>query len=431
MMWNKMTVRSVLQTALPQPTAKRERIMAYEQAVLSALSKAAAPRCLRAALIGTLCLGGALSAIPASSRTNEKPAHPVGLGLVLSAPRGGQIFGFDVDQNGTDGVIASALNGGIAVSTFDQTTATITDTLSKGVGPDNEYVVDGIFAGDVALVTDEVTPKGQLYAKRTYVTMNPVTAEKFNGKWTPPIKDLSVLLTAENQSTATSVVFAIELKKQDNPVLVVSDVADNSISKVIRLDPNLFGLGNGPQLGQYAAANKAVLALSPDGGTVGGEAPLNVLVDQTSGKSVQFSGYNSGPFHAGDVNGLAVDPNTGIAATTTELNAQVEFYDLKKQSGIADVQLPCTGDTDQTYSGSGIAVDPVNRLFLVTETDDACSGGTDGVVAVYDESGNLVETITGFPGFAIGEPAPALNPALRTGWAMTGKGFSQLQQFTY
>jgi hypothetical protein len=261
--------------------------------------------------------------------------------------------------------------------------------------------------------------------------MNPVTANKFTGTWTPPIKDLSVLGVAENQATSPSVVFAIELKKQDNPVLIVSDIATNTIDKVIHLDPNLFGLDDGPQLGQFAAANEAVIALSPDAGAVGGNAPLNVLIDQTTGKSTQFSGYNSGPFHAGDVTGLAVDPNTGIAATATELNAQVEFYDLAKQKGIADVQLPCTSDTSQLNSGSGIAVDPVNKLFLVTETYDACSGGTDGVIVVYDESGNLVETITGFPGFAIGEPTPAINPATRTGWALSGKGFSQLQQFSY
>ncbi|MGD0192333.1 MAG: hypothetical protein ABSD74_16475 [Rhizomicrobium sp.] len=395
---------------------------------------AAAMRAAPCALLAALSLALAAS-VPATAQSigpnGARPPGKTGLGLLLSAPGKGQIFGFDVDQNGTDGVIASAYQGGIAVSTFDQTTAKITASLTKGVGADNEYVVDGIFSGDVALITDEVTPQGQLYAKRSYVTMNPVTGEKFNGKWTPSIKDLSVLEVAENQSTSPSVVFAIELKKKDNPVLVVSDVGTNSISKIIKLDPNLFGLGNSPQLGQYQSANQAVIALSPDGGAVGGNAPVNVLIDQTTGKTMQFNGYNSGPYHAGDVNGLAVDPNTGVAATDTELNAQVEFYNLAAQTGINDVQLPCTNDVAQTYSGSGIAVDPINHLFLVTQTYDACSGGNDGVVAVYDESGDLIETITGFPGFAIGEPAPALNPSLRTGWAMTGPGFSQLQQFFY
>jgi len=151
-----------------------------------------------------------------------------------------------------------------------------------------------------------------------------------------------------------------------------------------------------------------------------------VIVDLTTGKETRFNGLNNGFFHAGDVNGLAVDSTTGIAATTTELNAQVEFYNLAQQTGIA-AQLPCTSDTSQINSGSGIANDPVNGLFLVTETYYACGSGS--ALVVYDEKGNNVETITGFK-FAIGEPPPAINPATRTGWAF-GPGFNQLQQFFY
>ncbi|HXO16735.1 MAG TPA: hypothetical protein VN909_01060, partial [Candidatus Dormibacteraeota bacterium] len=91
-------------------------------------------------------------------------------------------------------------------------------------------------------------------------------------------------------------------------------------------------------------------------------------------------------------------------------------------------QLPCTGDTSQGNSGSGIANDPVNGLFLVTD-QNYCSGSQGSAIVVYDESGNLVETITGFK-FAIGEPAPVINPGKRMGWTF-GPGFNQLQQFFY
>src|SRR5581483_11189989 len=223
-----------------------------------------------------------------------------------------------------------------------------------------------------------------------------------------PIADIDVQEGAENQATSTAVLFAIELKNQDNPDLLVSNVAANTFSNVIHLDPNLFGGANGPQLGQYTAANEAVFALSPDGGAVGGVPPVNVLINLQSGSQTKFNGYNNGPFHAGFVNGLAVDPNTGIAATTTELNAQVEFYDLNKKTGIAAVQLPCTGSSSQSNSGAGIAVDPVHKLFLVPDPF-YCSGSQGSALLIYDEQGNLVETITGFA-FAIAEPAPALNP---------------------
>jgi hypothetical protein len=316
------------------------------------------------------------------------------------------------------------------VATFDQDTGKIVKSLAKYQGPRNSYQVDGIFAGDVALVTHFVTPNGTIYARRLYETMNPVTANKLTGAWTPPVKDIDVRQASTDQDASTAALFAIELKKDDAPILLVSDIAAGTFSKKIDLDPGLFGLNDGPVLGQFTRANKAVIALSPDAGAVGGMAPLNVLVDLDNGKTEQFSGYNLGPYHAGSVDGMAVDPDTGVAATTTALNAEVEFYDMVKKRGIAAVQLPCTGNTDELSSGSGIAVDPVNKLFLVAE-QSYCGGGQGSAIVIYDEAGNLVSTITGFD-FVGAEPAPVLNPSKRMGWAFSGKkGFSQLQQFFY
>jgi hypothetical protein len=349
-------------------------------------------------------------------------AHRAGLGALLSTKDGGDIDGFDVDQSGSDAVLSSS--GSIEI--FDQKSGKVLTTYTPPYGRKNSYGIDGIFFGDVALVTRYHVPKGTIYATRTYDTMNPVTAGTFSGAWTPPIEDLSILQSAENQTTSTSVLYAIELKNQDKPDLLVSDIAANTI-ELFHLDPNDFSLGAGPQLAQDLAANKAVIAYSPDGGAVGGEAPINALIDVTTGKVTRFTGLNEGPYGAGDVNGIAVDPNTGIAATTTELNAQVEFYDLKKQAGTA-VQLPCTGSGDQGNSGAGIAADPVHKLFLVTEASYGCNGNTSAIV-VYDEHGNEIEAISGFD-FYTAEPRPAINPSERRGWVF-GPGLNQLQQFFY
>ena len=391
--------------------------------------------CIRATI--AVAAFGAVLSHPglAAGAPHARPGGAVGLGAVLTTKDGGQIYGFDINQNGDDGVLASAQNAGgdnylVSVETFDQNTGKIVKSFKKETGPRDSYSVDAIFAGDVALVTHYIVPKDSIFAKRKYAVMNPVTANRFTGDWSPPVRNIDILQAGVNQDTSTSVLFAIELKKQDNPDLIVSDVAANTFSNVIHLDPNLFCLCNGPQLGQFTTANKAVFALSPDGGAVGGQPPLNVLVDLSTGETEQFSGYNLGAFHAGYVNGLAVDPNTGIAATTTELNSQVEFYNLNNKSRITVAQLPCTDDTDQINSGSGIAVDPVHKLFLVTD-QFYCDGSQGSAIVVYDEKGNFVETITGF-NFAIGEPAPALNPGKRMGWAFSGpQGFSQLQQFFY
>ena len=375
-------------------------------------------------LTGILVLGLAGSA---DADGKAKSRHPAGLGNVLTSKDGGQIFGFSIDQFGDDGVLATATS----VETFDQNTDKIIKSFGKDLGPDSDYVVNGIAAGNVGLVEIEKVPQGELYPHRHYKVMNPVTGNKFTGDWTPPLKGLIAQQMSSDQASQTSLLFALKSAKAgEDPVLVVSDVAANTFTNIIKLDPNLFCGCDGPVLGQFTSANKAAFALSPDGGAVRGEAPVNVLVDLNSGKTTQFSGYNNGFFHAGYVNGFAVDPNTGVAATTTELNSQVEFYDLKKKTGITFTQLPCTTDTDQINSGSGIAVDPVNKLFLVTD-QFYCDGSQGSAVVVYDEAGNFVETITGF-NMAIGEPAPVLNPSKRMGWVFSGPdGFSQLQQFFY
>ncbi len=361
-------------------------------------------------------------------------ADAAGLGRVLTSRSGGQIFGFDINQAGDDGVLASSRDvaGGkrlVTIETFDQDTGRITRSVVRQAGTVHEYGIDGIFAGDVALVTHYVTPPGSIFPKRFYQTMNPVAEGQVNGTWTPPLQDIDVLMAGTDQSAAQAVLFVIELKRGDRPSLVVTDIAADT-SRAIPLDPFVFGIGNSVHLAQYTAANRAVLAWSPDGGTVRGQAPVIALVDLDTGAMTKFNGYNNGFYHSGFVNGLAVDPETGVAATTTELNSQVEFYDLDTQTGIKAVQLPCTTNTDQVHSGSNIAVDPLNKLFLVTETS-YCNGSHGSAIVVYDEAGNLVETIAGF-NFAIGEPAPVLNPAKRMGWAFSGPdGFSQLQQFFY
>ncbi len=374
------------------------------------------------------CSGGA-SAPPLAPSGAQLPAarqaghHTVGLGKVLSSQKGGQIFGFDINQNGNDGVIATASS----IETFDQDTGQITKVFPKRVPSGTSYSFVNISAGDVGLVTRYVVPKGSIFAKRFYNVMNPATAGKFTGKWTPPVTDIQVEGAGPNQTTGKTAIFAIELQNDDVPILFSSNVAKNTFGKVIHLNPSTFSLGDGPQFAQDTATNQAVIATSPDGGRVGGEAPINVLVNLKTGKQTQFTGLNEGPFGSGFVNGLAVDSRTGIAATTTELNAQVEFYNLAQQTGTA-VQLPCTGNASQGNSGAGIASDPVNGLFLVTDSF-YCNGSQGSAIVVYDESGNVVETITGFK-FAIAEPPPAINPGKRMGWAF-GPGFNQLQQFFY
>jgi len=386
------------------------------------------PRIFRAFL--ATCTLIALFATGAAAGPDRHRNHPVGLGKVLTTKDGGQIFGFDINQTGDDGLLATASS----VEIFDQDTGKITKSLGHLVNQDSDYVAYGIAGGDVGLIDHEVVPDGQLFPKRHYMVLNPVSGKKITGKWTPPLHRIIMQQMSADQSSSVTSLFALtSLKQGEAPILLVADIATNTFSNIINLDPNLFGLCNGPHLAQYTAANLAYIAASPDCGAVFGQAPVNGLYDLSSGKFTQFDGYNNGFYHAGSVNGAAVDPNTGVAATTTELNSQVEFYDLKKKKGITFAQLPCTTDTDQTNSGTTITNDPVNNLFLVTDPF-YCDGSEGGAIVVYDEKGDQIEAITGFvpPKDAVINPPPRINPSKRMGWVFGGPaGWSQLQQFFY
>ncbi|MBV8372295.1 MAG: hypothetical protein JOY69_03465, partial [Candidatus Eremiobacteraeota bacterium] len=390
-------------------------------------------RCARFALILfcaaglAACTGGNPSVVPPSGSAAQTARgisahHAAGLGPVLSTSDGGQIFGFDIDQNGNDGVLASATSARISVQTFNQITGKIVKNVGviggKKVQNGNDYVANGIFAGDVALIDyQKAGIPGQTPTKDIYKVMNPVTGNAFTSKWTPPGADVNVIQNAVNQSTATSVVLGYRRAGSDPTVLVVSDVATNTFSKVIALDPNEFGLFTGPQLAQDTVGNRAVMASSPDGGAAGGPPPVIATIDLSSGKLSKFSGVNCpGSVGCGYANGIAYDSKTGVACTDTELDGGIEFYDVAKKTGTHEF-LPNGGG--QIHAGAYVINDPVHQLFLVAQPFSSTSQSGSSI-QVYEENGTPLESINGFNFTDAGDLAIpvriAINPSTRTGW---------------
>jgi hypothetical protein len=356
------------------------------------------------------------------------------LGPVLTTSDGGQIFGFDIDSNGNDGVLASA-GGQISVQTFDETTGKITKTLGaitgKKVGKGDDYVADGIFAGDVGLVDfQKAGIPSQTPTKDTYHLLNPVTKNRFNGTWVLPVKLFNVLEWAPNQSTSTSVVFGYQREASDPSELIVSDVGKNTFGKVIGLSETDFALGAQPQLAEDAVNNLAVMATSPSFGAAGGPPPVIWSIDLKSGKMTHFSGVNCpGSVGCGYANGIGYDSSTGIACTTTELDAGVEFYNVAKQTGIR-VRLP--GNAGQLNAGDFVANDAINGLFLIAQPVSSTSP-TGSSIQVYNQSGTLEESINGFSFSDASSVIPvriSVNPTSRIGW-VNGPQADQLQEFSY
>jgi hypothetical protein len=352
------------------------------------------------------------------------PATPR-LGAVLSTAFGGQIFGFNVDQNGADGLLTESATRGnkikSAIETFDLKTGKITKVVKAMVSsPNDDFVTFGIVGNDVGFVDEQRVNTTKRARNDVYFLLDPVSGKKITANWRPPhVKNSVLYQQAENQgsSTQVSIVFRDAFTK-DVPWVYAWDSATNKFLNFIKL------AYAGEAIAEDTSTNQAVLA-----GQDGSGSPMIALVSLKTGKIKTFLGLNNGPYGAGGVNGMAVDSATGMACTTTEINAQVEFYDLATETGFEE-QLPGTGSASELNSGTIVAFDSVHHLFLVAQPVSSEGGGS--AVYVYREDGKLVDTITGFK-FSNSSIPPvwiAVNPSQRIGW-INGPNADNLQQFFY
>ncbi|MGB6712096.1 MAG: hypothetical protein WBE30_00575 [Candidatus Cybelea sp.] len=358
-------------------------------------------------------------------RINLHGRPKTGPGKVLSSAYGGQILGFDIDQNGTDGLLTESLTEGSklksAIETFDIKTAKITKIVKQMVSsPNDDFVTFGIVGEDVGFVDEQRVSFNDISRDDVFFLLSPVKSERITGRWKPPhVADSVLYQEAENQTTISqvSVVFRNAFSS-DVPWLYVWNSSTNKFENFIRLTYT------GEAMAEDTSTKQAVLA-----GQDGSGAPINTLVNLKTKKVTVFPGLNNGPYGAGAVNGLAVDSATGIACTTTELNAQVEFYHLAKETGFA-VQLPDTGPGSQADSGTVVANDSKNGLFFVAQPLSSTSGGSS--IYVYDEMGDLIESLDGFDfsGSSLPPTKISVDPSLRIGW-VNGPNLNQLQQFSY
>ncbi len=353
---------------------------------------------------------------------------------IVQSQFGGQIFGFAIDQNGTEGVLSEAadIGGGkilAAVETFDQATGSILNIVKK-IQTKDDFVTLGITGTSVALVEREHV-KGLYVVKRIYEELNPLTTNKFTGKWKAPLASDDIIMgisenqVQPNQASTTNAVLAFENGGNDTTFVFGTNVGANTFGPQITLADPTFFFSDGPVMDYNGNTNQAVVAAAT--GAVGGPAPQIALVDLTKGTVTQFTGIlGPAPYHQGYVNGIAVDSQDGIACTTTELDARVEFYNLKKKTGFA-VTLP--GSPGQLQSGENVEYDPINKLFLIAQPYSSTGPGSS--IQVYDTKGNLVESLNGFSFPISTGPMFAIHPSERNGFVYGPTGVNELQSFTY
>jgi hypothetical protein len=351
----------------------------------------------------------------------EAPAPAAGLGFVVQDLFGGDIFGYDVDQFGTEGMFSEAFtaaNGSliIATETFDQTTGRIIAVVESKFGTQDNFVTLGVVGNHIGLRQIQHSQGGYVVS-RTYNTLNPLQGNRITGFWLPPINNNTQLfkdVEGEQGNPNVAVMFA-------NTVCCArfvfgSNVTANRFGPFVALQNQNFNQGVPPLLAYDSATNEAVVAQAQGAPY---STPVIALVNLTTRNVTEFNGIGDG-----FVNGLAVDSATGIACTTTETDNSAEFYNLATRTGFS-VLLPNIG----RYSAATVANDPVHRLFLIAHPRP----GAPGEIHVYDENGNLLESLNGVSMGPAGAKM-ALNPSTRTGFILApgrNQSWSGIQSFTY
>ena len=380
-----------------------------------------------AVFISTLLCGTA--AFAQSNDLQPQPATGPGKAIVHSK-FGGQIFGFDIDQKGTEGVLSeSALQSDgtdlAAVETFSQSTGQILKVVQETQTQD-DFITLGVIGTSVGLVEHQHV-KGGFVVKDIFQTMNPLGSNKFTSLWTPPIGTEHLIMptgVSRTQGEANVSVFAYDNSGKFIPWVFSSNVAANTFGPVVDITDSLNFGSVPPPMAYDSVTNQAIL-----GGGDGcfGCRPVFGLVDLAAGSFSEFTGIGFG-----FVNGMAVDAADGIFCTTTEDDAGVEFYDLATQTGI-EVILP-NSDEQQIFSGADVEFDPIHKLFLIAQpfSSSASKGST---IYVYNPIGELKETLNGFNFSNVSNVVPiyiALHPSLRSGYVDgPDSGVTELQSFTY
>jgi len=363
----------------------------------------------------------ALCSLTCLAATQTAPTRrPKGPGTIVVHPKfGGVLSGYDIDQNGTEGVLAeqkTLKNGNTlsAVETFDQKTGKILKVIRKGVTQFDDDIVIGIVGTSTAIVLHEHA--GLHGTEPTWHLISPLDANKYTGLWHPPHFDnVDIILGISRDQGAANAAFLVLHDIYPGPTNFAfsEDVAKNKFGKEITMTDPSFEPFSEPAFAFEVKTNTGVLASECDTCT-----PEIGLVNFSTGSFRDFDAVDSG-----SVYGIAVDSEDGVACTTTS-DANIKFYDLKAGTGITEL-LP--GGEGQVQSGFDVEFDPIHKLFLTFQSSGIAD---DSYILVYDPKGNLVDSINFGPRNKFGGYL-ALQPKQRSGFLSEGLGEGVLRSFTY
>jgi len=362
-----------------------------------------------------------------------KPNPKAGPGdVIVRGKLGGLIFGFEIDPNGTEGLLCEAVlndDGTVSarVETFNQATGRIIRVLGGTESQDDFIALD--VAGSVGLIEREHV-KGIFNIRRTFHIIDPLSGDKINGDWTPPINSKQIVnqVKAALDGSPNVAVYALSVSSNVNPVVFTSNISDNTFGQAFEITDLNFITEAPPVIAFDPPRNQVILGHDKPSPFI--EPPLVGFLDLATGAFEVETGLGLGV-----INGVAVDSEDGILCTDTSFDSAVQFYDLSDFTGSGiSVLLPGADPQTSTASGGDIEFDPINKLFLVAQafSDGKLNNGSS--IQVYDLVGNLVESIDGllFQGGDNVFPIHiTLNPSRRMGFVNGPDLTTAIQSFNY
>src|SRR5579872_3661382 len=216
---------------------------------------------LTAFLLPLLC---ALSITSVGQSSHFQPNPAAGpTGVLVRSKFSGQIFGFDVDQNGTEGVLSESKflsNGNLlsSVETFDQTTGKIIKVVTQTQTQD-DFITIGVVGTSTGLIEHE-HEVSFLNLQRVFNIINPLGGNAITGKWTPPLAQTHLLSeVSRNQGGTSNAFFAQDNSGNFIPWVFSSNVATNKFGPIVKITDSLNFGSVVPPMAYNPQTNQAIL----------------------------------------------------------------------------------------------------------------------------------------------------------------------------
>jgi hypothetical protein len=184
-----------------------------------------------------------LTPLRADSATTFQVNPNAGPGDVIVRGRdGGLIFGFEIDPNGNEGLLAEAVlnsDGTVSakVETFSQSTGRILRIVERSETQD-DFIGWGV-AGSIGLFEREHVQGFNV--QRSFRLINPLDNHKVTGAWTPPIDADRIVneFKPALDGSANAAIYALSVNGSKPPLVFTSDLATNTFSSAIGItDPD-------------------------------------------------------------------------------------------------------------------------------------------------------------------------------------------------